>query len=302
MIVEHTGILERDKIIGQAIHHAKLRRVVLLQGKKGSGKTELLKAVGIKLAERSKIPPLIIYHCRPYKPMILDILYQLFRRECLPPELQGEEWDDLYKKFNRAHSKETLTVIYTVFERYPELILLIDDLQTATPHGHILLRHLLDYENPPRIIATIAGPLQRVQYLTWQGEILPITPLSKTAVNHIVDTYVTAQGLKVQSMKAFRAQIYNISAGTPLAVQDLLKYCRHEPLISRHLLTGRDRSSGRVELDMSFIVIILFVVAMMSRYIARSVGDTHLYMMASITAALTIGGRFILYKGGNREE
>ncbi len=118
----------------------------------------------------------------------------------------------------------------------------------------------------------------------------------------IVNEYVTQTGMRVQSLKAFRSQIFNTSAGNPLAIKDLLKYCQYEPVVKRHLLTGRDRSSGRNEVDMSFIIIIIFVASMMSRYIARSMGDTHLYMMASISAALTIGGRFILFRGGNKSE
>lgn len=302
MIASSIGLLERDKIIGSAAHHAKLRRVVLLRGKKGSGKTELLKATALKLAQRSKIDPLILYHCNPYKPMLLDIIYQLYRRSCLPQKDQEQKWEALYKKYNRSHARESLTLIYTVFEEYPELILLVDNIDKATPHGHSLFRHLLDHHEPPRIIGTVSGAMAKVDYLTWQGEIIDIPPLSKGAVTLIVDEYVKEHGMKVQSLRSFRAQIFNTSAGNPLAVRDLLKYCRYEPLVKRHILTGRDRSSGRVELDMSFIVIILFVGSMMSRYIARSVGDTHLYMMASITAALTIGGRFILFKGGNRAE
>lgn len=302
MITKEPILLEREKIIGSAIHHAKLRRVVLLRGKKGAGKTELLKSIAIKMNEKSKIPPLILYQTSPYKPMLLDIIYQLFRRDCLPPEVQTQEWDEIYKTYNRGHSRDALTLIYTTFEAYPELIILVDNIDKSTPHGHHLFRHLMDHYTPPRLIATISGPMAKVNYLSWQGEILDIQPLSKKAVHQIVTTFVTENGMKVASLKSFKSQVYNTSAGNPLAVRDLLKYCRYEPVVKKHLLVGRDRSSGRTELDMSFIVIILFVGSMMSRYIARSVGDTHLYMMASITAALTIGGRFILFKGGNREE
>lgn len=301
MISEKLGLLERDKIIGTAIHHAKLRRVVLLKGSKGSGKTELLKAVAVKISERSKFPPIILYDGSTYKPLIMDLLYQLYRRECLFPDLQEKEWEELYKQFNKAHAKEALSAIYQSFEAFPELVLLIDNVDLCTKRAHTLFRHLLDHHEPPRIITTTSG-LQKVDFLTWQGEIIDIPPLSKSATTLLVNAYVQEKGMVVQSMPALRAQIFNISAGNPLAVLDLLKYSRFEPVVTRHLLTGRDRSSGRTELDMSFIIIILFIGAMMSRYIARSVGDTHLYMMASITAALTIGGRFILFKGGNKAE
>jgi hypothetical protein len=301
MIVEAVGLLEREKVIGSALHHAKLRRVVLLRGKQGSGKTELLRAIGSKLCEKSKIPPIIIYSCNPYKPMLLDILYQMYRRELLHPDKQEEEWEELEKQYSRGHSRNALTTIYETIEAYPEVVLLIDNIDSATKQGHYLFRHLLDHHQPPRIIATTTA-LARVDYLTWQGEILDIEPLSKTAVSKIVDHFVKVEGMKVQSLKAFRSQIFNTSAGNPLAIRDLIKYCRYEPVVHRHLLTGRDRSSGRVEMDMSFLIIVLFVGSMMSRYIARSVGDTHLYMMASIAAALTIGGRFILFKGGNKAE
>ncbi len=301
MIVESVGLLEREKIIKSAMHHAKLRRVVLLRGKKGSGKTELLKAVGVEMNEKSRVPPLIIYHCTPYKPMLLDIIYQLHRREVLPPKQQCEEWEKLYKEVNRGHSREALSIIYATFTAHPELILLVDNIDTATPHGKTLFRHLLDHYEPPRLVCTITA-VPKVDFLAWQGELLDIEPLSRTAVTEIVNEYVTQTGMRVQSLRAFRSQIFNISAGNSLAIKDLLKYCQYEPVVKRHLLTGRDRSSGRNEVDMSFIIIIIFVASMMSRYIARSMGDTHLYMMASISAALTIGGRFILFRGGNKSE
>ncbi len=130
---------------------------------------------------------------------------------------------------------------------------------------------------------------------------LDVLPLSKKAVQSIVEAYIVEFGLRVESPKTFFQQIYNISAGNPLAIANKLKYCRYEPKIKKHLLAGHDRSSGRNELDMSFVIIIVFVIAMMSRYISRAVGDTHLYMISSIVAALTIGGRFVLTKGSKEE-
>lgn len=118
----------------------------------------------------------------------------------------------------------------------------------------------------------------------------------------MVEEYIKQHGLRVQSIKMFRRQIYSISAGNPLAVVNKLKYCRHKPTIRKHLLIGHERSSGRTEIDMSFVIIILMVLATMSRYIARSMSDMHLYMMSSIVAALSLGARVILFKGGNREE
>lgn len=293
--------LEREDIISESLHHARRRRVVLQCGKKGSGKTELLKQTCVALSEHSSLPPVIIYRCTPYKQFLLDILYQLHRRSTLSKEWQEMEWEELYKKLNRAHSRETLSIIYSAFESHDDLILAIDNIDTATPQAQYLIRHLLENEVPPVLLATITSPA-KVDYLTWQGEILHIAPLSSSAVTKIVNQYVTENGLKVQSIKSFRTQIYNISAGNPLAVANLLKYCRYEPVIKRHLLSGRDRSSGRQEIDMSWLIILFFVGAMMTRYLARAVGDTHLYMMASIGAALTIGGRFILFRGGNKAE
>jgi len=301
MIVNSVGLLERDKIIGSALHHVKLYRVVLLKGAKGSGKTELLRAMAEKQAERAKILPIVIFDCSTFKPFVMDIFYQLYCRELLHPDVQEQEWDDLYKEYNRSHAKEALALIFESFKAHPKLSMYIDNFDHATKRAGYILRHLLDHDQPPRIIVTVSG-LSKVDFLTWQGEVLDIEPLSKDAVYQITNAYIEEKKMTVENLKGFRSQIYNTSAGNPLAVRDLLKYCRHEPVVKRHLLTGRDRSSGRIEIDMSFIIIILFVGAMMSRYIARSVGDTHLYMMASITAALTIGGRFILFKGGNKTE
>lgn len=301
MIIESVGLLERERIIGSALHHAKLKRVVLLKGTKGMGKTELLIAVAEKLAEKSKILPIVIFDCSTFKPFVMDIFYQLYTRECLHPDLQEREWDDLYKEFNKAHAKEALAGIYQAFQAFPNIVLMIDNIDHATKRAGFILRHLLDHHEPPRIVTTVTG-LAKVDYLTWQGEILDIQPLSKKATDQITDAYIREHKMIVENLKAFRAQIYQTSAGKPLAVRDLLKYCRYEPVVKRHLLTGRDRSSGRIEIDMSWIVILLFVGAMMSRYIARSVGDTHLYMLASITAALTIGIRFVLFKGNAKAE
>ncbi len=301
-IVKSVGLLERDKIIGTAIHHSKLRRVIVLKGNKGAGKTELLKAVALRVAERSKYLPIVIFDCSTFKPFVMDIFYQLYNRELLHPDLQEREWDELYKVFNKAHAKEALHSIYQSFHGNPELILIIDNVDQATKRAGYILRHLLDHHEPPRIITT-ASSLVKLDFLTWQGEVLDIQPLSKSATTKIVNAYILEKKMTVENLSAFRAQIYQTSAGQPLAIRDLLKYCRYEPLVKRHLLTGRDRSSGRTEMSMWWLIIPIFVIAMMSRYIARSLGDTHLYMMASITAALSIGIRFVLMQGegGNSE-
>jgi len=302
LIVESVGLLEREKTIGSAIHHSKLRRVVILKGNKGAGKTELLKAVALKVSERSKYLPIVIFDCSTFKPFVMDIFYQLYTRELLHPDLQVREWDDLYKEFNKAHAKEALASIYLAFQTYPKLILIIDNVDQATKRAGFILRHLLDHHEPPRIITT-ASSLAKLDFLTWQGEVLNIAPLSKSATDKIVDAYILEKQMTIENLTSFRAQIYQTSAGQPLAIRDLLKYCRYEPVVKRHLLTGRDRSSGRTEMGMWWLIIPVFVIAMMSRYIARSLGDTHLYMMASITAALSIGIRFVLMQGnGGKSE
>jgi hypothetical protein len=250
---------------------------------------------------KSKIPALFIYQTTPYKQFLLDLFYQLFKRELLPEELQTTEWDDLYKKYKRENSSKTLSVLYTVFELHPELTLCVDNIDQATQHGLSLFRQLLAVAHPPKIVCT-AGSTLRLKYLVWQAELLTIPPLSKTACYTIVDAYIREHGLRVDSPKTFRAQIFSISAGNPLAIANKLKYCRYEPRIKKHLLTGHSQSSGRRELDMSFVIILIFISAMMSRYIARSIGDTHLYMISSIIAALTIGGRYFIFKNSGKEE
>jgi len=296
-----TPLLEREKIITTAVHHARRHRVVILHGLAGCGKSALLDHVTTKLDEtKGTIPAIYIEHCTPYKSFLLDIIYQMFRRSLLPESDQTQEWDDLYKFYNRGHSRLALTLIYTVVEAYPDLTFCVDNIDTATSHGISLFRHLLQSNNPPRLVCT-AKSIQRLNYLVWQAEILPLEPLSKSAVTKMVDQYIQTHGLRVASIKTFYQQVYTISAGNPLAVMNNLRYCRYEPVIKKHLLSSRSLSAGRKELDMSFIVVIIFVLAMMSRYIARSIGDTHLYMLGSIIAALTIGGRYFVFKGAGKE-
>lgn len=301
MIEEITGLLEREKITTKAIHHANRHRVVLIKGTTGVGKSALLEHIADTLDNSNKIPAIFIYHCTPYKQFLMDIIYQMFKRDILPEETLGKEWDDIYKEYNRGHSRNALTLIYTVIEHHPELIICVDNIDTASQHGIALFRQLLAFQHPPRIIAT-ATSYQRLKYLVWQAELITIPPLSKKAVFHIVDQYIIAKGMRVDAPKMFKAQIYAISAGNPLSIANKLKYCRYEPRVKKHFLKGHNISSGRVEMNMGFIIILLFVAAMMSRYIARSVGDTHLYMFSSIIAALTIGGRYFIFKGSGKEE
>ncbi len=301
MIAELTGVLERDTLTKEALHHAKLKRVVIISGKIGSGKTTILEHIAVKLADLYKIPPIYIKHTTPYKQFILDIVYQLHRRELLDEKQQIQEWETLYKELNRAHSRQTLSIIYATFKVHPNIVICVDNIHEATQHGLTLFRHLLDQEHPPRLICTANG-LSKLKYLVWQAELLNLPPLSKKATHVAVDAFIETEGLRVDSPKTFKQQIYNISSGNPLAIANKLRYCRYEPKIKKHLLSKHHRSSGRNELDMSFTIIILFVVAMMNRYIARAVGDTHLYMLSSIIAALTIGGRFVLSKASGKEE
>lgn len=296
-----TPLFDRNNTMQEAIHHVNRRRVVILRGNTGIGKTELLKHIAVKLAETSLFDPIMIFSTRPYKPFLLDIIYQLFKRACLPPLYQEEEWEENFKHFNRVHTKVLLSLIYDTFEKHPELILCIDNIDDATPQGLNLCRTILEHDSPPRLVTT-ATSINRLKYLVWQAEVIPIKPLTKASVYTMVTDYIKQHGLRVQSIKMFQRQIYSISAGNPLAVVNKLRYCRHEPTIKKHLLIGHERSSGRTEIDMSFIIIILTVLATMSRYIARSMSDMHLYMMSSIVAALSLGARFILFKGGNKEE
>ncbi len=100
MIEELSGLLEREKIITSTLHHANRHRVVMLKGAIGIGKTALLEKVADRFDAKNKIPVIFIYHTTPYKQFLLDILYQLHKREILPQEIAGEEWEDLYKIYS----------------------------------------------------------------------------------------------------------------------------------------------------------------------------------------------------------
>ncbi|MBK8185413.1 MAG: hypothetical protein IPK63_21900 [Candidatus Competibacteraceae bacterium] len=129
---------------------------------------------------------------------------------------------------------------------------------------------------------------------------IEVLPLAPEATRQIVETYITRQGMLIESPGLFVNHIVKQSGGNPQAIADMLEDSSKERFVDKQRIREMRHAAGVRYFDFTSVMIVALASVVDARYLAIGTGDTELYIFAGMIAAVVISLRVFLFRGAGK--
>lgn len=332
-----TGLVGRDNLVEKAAQEVRKGRHVILTGGVGIGKSSVLDAILERLErrreERAPVdsetddPPSepntdrpsqrqrrtqTVIHINDHQPKaqficiarkllaagLLDPLTLELPEQFqdMPPELI--EWAKIRRHVNRLSMRDlTAAIIPALHDHHGKVIIAVDDLTSVTP---TLVAFWLAVFDAAQVIGCASVKKANLNKLWWKMTEIAIPPLPPEATREIVQTYITKQGMLIESPGLFIGHVVKQSGGNPQAIADMLDDSAKERLVDKQRIREMRHAAGVRYFDFTPVMIVALASVVGARYLAIGTGDTELYIFAGMIAAVVISLRVFLFKGAGK--
>ncbi len=202
----------------------------------------------------------------------------------LPPELI--DWAKIRRHVNRLSMRDlTAAIIPALHDHHGKVIIAVDDLTGVTP---TLAAFWLAVFDAAQIIGCASQKKANLNKLWWKMTEIEIPPLAPEATREIVQTYITRQGMLIESPGLFVGHVVKQSGGNPQAIADMLEDSSKERLVDKQRIREMRHAAGVRYFDFTPVMIVALASVVGARYLAIGTGDTELYIFAGMLAAVVI--------------
>ena len=325
-----TGLIGRDALVEKAAQEVRKGRHVILTGKVGVGKSSVLNAILARLerrqSERAPVdvetddPPRepntepntgrpsqrqrrtrTVIHIADHQPkaQFICIARKLLEVGLLDPlalELPEQiPWAKIRRQVSRLSMRDlTAAIIPALHDHHGKVIIAVDDLTSVTP---TLVAFWLAVFDAAQVIGCASQKKANLNKLWWKMTEIEIPPLPPEATRQIVETYITRQGMLIESPGLFVGHVVKQSGGNPQAIADMLEDSSKERLVDKRKIREMRHAAGVRYFDFTPVMIVALASIVGARYLAIGTGDTELYIFAGMVAAVVISLRVFLFKG-----
>ncbi len=322
-------LVGREALVSQIVRELRKGKHVLLTGPVGIGKSAVLNAALQQLTGRRQSSPqgkpaspearssprhggLTVVHLHDHqaKGQFVELARQLLmmgiikpsaldlakRYDELPPE--AIEWAKIKRTVNRLSIRElTGAIIPALSAHEGQVLLAVDDMTRLTPTQQAFWLAIFDAAQ----VATCASEKkQGLRKLWWKMKEIEVPPLTPEAAAAMVRRYVTAQGMLIESPALYISHVVKQSGGNPQALHDMLNESAKERVVDKRMIREMRHQAGVRYLDFTPVMIVASALISGTRYLAIGLGDTELYILAGMAAALFLSLRFFLFKGAGK--
>ena len=332
-----TGLVGREPLVEKVVQEVRKGRHVLLTGRVGVGKSAVLEAVLERLERRrgerapvdaeSDDPPSepntgrpsqrqrraqTVIHIADHQPkaQFICIARKLLAAGLLDPlalelpepyrDLPPEdiEWAKIRRHVNRLSMRDlTAAIIPALHDHHGQVLIAVDDLSNLTP---TLVAFWLAVFDAAQVIGCASQKKAGLAKLWWKMTEIEVPPLTPEATREIVETYITRQGMLIESPGLFVGHVVKQSGGNPQAIADMLEDSSKERLVDKQRIREMRHAAGVRYLDFTPFMIVALASVVGARYLAIGTGDTELYIFAGMLAAVVISIRVFLFRGAGR--
>ena len=336
---DFTGLIGRDALIKQAVAEARKGKHVLLSGPTGVGKSAVLEATVRRIERRDEalrqLNPLVgdveanpaapVRHPERRQARRLTLVYlldhqakgqfvTLARRLLetgllkpstldLPKHLDAVsperlEWAKLRRHVNRQSIRDLSGAIIPAIYAHPgRVIIAVDDMTRLTPTQQAFWLAVFDHA---QILTCATEKKQGLRKLWWRMKELEVKPLSAGETKEIVQTYIAKKGTLIESPELYISHVAQQALGNPQAIHDMLDDSAKERVLDKRQIRAMRHAAGIKYLDFTPVMLVAGALIIATRYLAIGLGDTALYIMAGMGAAVFLSLRFFLFRGAGR--
>lgn len=331
-----TGLIGRDELVIDVAREIRKGKHVLLTGPTGIGKSRVLEAAIKRIEQRQDeliqagleltnpiIPPVNVTERRKERPLCVVYLKDhqakgqfvaLSRRLLeahivkpsvlgLPKRMDGApiDWAECKRTVNHQGIRDItgaiLPAILVYKENSGQLIITVDDMTFLTPTQSAFWLAVFDHA---QLVGYASAKKEGNRKLWWRMKEIEVPTLTPEASTEIVRTYIAKKSMLIESPDLYISHVVKQAQGNPQAIADMLDDSAKERVVDKRRIREMKHAAGVRYLDFTPVMIVSGACIIGARYVAIGLGDTALYVMAGMAAALFLSLRFFLFKGAGR--
>jgi energy-coupling factor transporter ATP-binding protein EcfA2 len=313
--VKHiTGLVGRDELVEQVAGEIHKGKHVVLTGAVGIGKSAVLEAalalVEPRLSRPGKAGVMVYLTDFQAKAQFVQIARGLLEAGVLRPsaldlakryDTQSSEdldWAELRRHVTRMSIRDLTSAIIPALHAYPGRVLIaVDDMTRLTPTQEAFWLAVFDHA---QVVACASERKAGLRKLWWKMKVIEVPALAPEASREIVREYIVRQGVLIEAPDLYVGHVVKQAGGNPQAVADMLDESSKERVVDKRQIREMRHQAGVRYLDFTPVMVVSGALVVGTRYLAIGLGDTALYVMAGIGAALFLSFKYFLLKGGSR--
>ena len=253
----------------------------LLVGPVGVGKSHLL-----GLLEGDRI--IRVKGLGPVRQAIIEIAEALHNAGVFQPDAGDFE---AVKKQHTRTSVQGWTQMVLDSVKHNAWVLIVDDLSDLTASMARLIHRL---NKKFVIIAALHEVKASHEKYFWKFDRVELANLPPPDARQLIRQ--CAAGADVEDLRMLQTYVLHKSAGNPRAIMEIVGRLRKESVITRSAVRDVVHTGARPRIDLTPGLIVVAMVLLAARFIARGTGSVDGYVIAGVGSAFVMGIRFFLYR------
>jgi energy-coupling factor transporter ATP-binding protein EcfA2 len=329
-----TGLVGRDDLVHEVVSEIKKGKNVVLTGPVGIGKSAVLEAAlkvveprssewrqfdqiaqdaGGQLeasAEAPKIDSVLVYLSdHQAKGQFVQMARRLIETGILKPSSidlakrydqmnpRDIQWPEIRRHVNRLSIRDlTSAIIPAIYAFEGCVIIAVDDMTRLTPTQQAFWLAIFEHA---QVVTCASERKQGLRKLWWKMKTIAVPALAPEASREIVREYIARKGLMIESPELYVGHVIKQSGGNPQAISDMVDESSKERIVDKRQIREMRHQAGVRYMDFTPAMIVSGALIVGTRYVAIGLGDTALYIMAGLGAALFLSLRMFMFKGSS---
>jgi len=235
-----------------------------------------------------------LLHFGLIRPSALDLPKYMDRED---PE--AIEWAKIRRSVNRLSIRDLTGAIIPALHAHREhsgarVIVAVDDMTRLTPTQQAFWLAVFDCA---QVVTCCSEKRPGTKKLWWKMRELAVPALTPEASAEIVRAYIAEKGVLIESPELYVSHVVKQAGGNPQAIADMLDDSAKERLIDKRQIREMRHQAGVRYLDFTPVMIVSGALLIGARYLAIGLGDTALYVLAGLGAAVFLSFRFLMIRG-----
>lgn len=188
----------------------------------------------------------------------------------------------------------TQAIIPAIYEWEGRILIGVDDLTSLTPTQQAFWLAILEHA---QVIGCASSRKSGLSKLWWKMKHVAVPPLDCRAATDLVRDYIARHGVLIESPGLYIGHVVKQANGNPQAIMDMLESSAREKRLDKRQIREMRHAAGLTYVDFTPVMFIAGAAIIGTRYLAIGLGDTALYVMAGMGAALFLSLRVFMFKG-----
>ena len=224
------------------------------------------------------------------KPSALDLAKKY--DEMAPRQI---EWPSIRRHVNRLSIRDLSGAIIPALYAYPGRVLIaVDDMTSLTPTQQAFWLAVFEHA---QVVTCASDRKHGLRKLWWKMKAIAVPALDPEAAKAIVRQTIAREGLLIESPGLYIGHVVKQAGGNPQAILDMLHESSKERRVDKRQIRAMAHQAGVRYLDFTPVMVVGGALIVGARYLAIGLGDTALYVMAGMGAALFFALRFMMPRG-----